>query len=736
MAFNALINSIAPLSTPSDWVRPSDWIAITDTPNEVQFLVCDTGTKAFTIQTTFSRTTGNIYIDWGDGVTDTISTTTSTNTSHVYSTGGTPCSRGYNTFKIRIYGDATCKITNARHIPNFATTGGSATYNIGLLEAYFGDGTCDTTALFSNYFYSNNTQTIGGGTFLYLEYVKLPVTVTWNSQMNFMFSGCRNLYVIVMPTSAASLTNVQSTFASCTNLRDIVLPSNSTLISNMNGAFGSCTNLRTITFPTSLNLVTSMSSVFSGCSSLKNLTFPSLNICTDFSSNGNCFALQWVRFTSLPSPAVSNTSINFASAFSNCYHLQNVYFPSSCSSNAMYVCNQTFQNCYSLKNIVFPINFNTSNLSTCFSTCTSLTSVIFQSATPSLTTLSGAFQNCYSLSSITLPSTVGTLISMQNSFLNCFSLTSITIPSGWNISNLSGTFSGCNYLKSIILPNNPQNSCTTMASMCNNCFQLETITMPTSLNGVTLLTTTFGSCYKLSSVTFPASMNAVTAATNCFSSCFALNSVTMPTSMTSCTDFSFIFATCIALETVTLPINVSASTTTFQGAFLSCSNLKTITLPTTQTSLLNSIVNLFTYCASLTTINNSDKLGSLTATPLVSGALSVSTGSFTNQLTSLSFSCPFSQLTLNGNSTTLNFNKLNSLRLLNTSAGQWTGTSPQINVSFCDLSTAALNTLFADIAAQGTVVGKTINITSCTGAAGLTPANRAVLTGIGWTITG
>ena len=137
MAFNVPINSIAPIPTPPDWVRPSDWIAITDTPNEVQFLVADTGAKAFTIRTTFTRTSGNIYIDWGDGVIDTITTTTQTDTSHIYSTGGTPCSRGYNTWKIRIYGDATCVITNAQHITNTSVSGG-VFYNIGLLEAYFG----------------------------------------------------------------------------------------------------------------------------------------------------------------------------------------------------------------------------------------------------------------------------------------------------------------------------------------------------------------------------------------------------------------------------------------------------------------------------------------------------------------------------------------------------------------------------------------------------------------------
>ena len=87
MAFNIPINSIAPSETSSDWIRPIDWPTITDTANEVQFLVADINQKCFSIQTVFTRTTGNIYIDWGDGVVNTISTTTITTTEHVYSTG-------------------------------------------------------------------------------------------------------------------------------------------------------------------------------------------------------------------------------------------------------------------------------------------------------------------------------------------------------------------------------------------------------------------------------------------------------------------------------------------------------------------------------------------------------------------------------------------------------------------------------------------------------------------------
>jgi hypothetical protein len=40
------------------------------------------------------------------------------------------------------------------------------------------------------------------------------------------------------------------------------------------------------------------------------------------------------------------------------------------------------------------------------------------------------------------------------------------------------------------------------------------------------------------------------------------------------------------------------------------------------------------------------------------------------------------------------------------------------------------------MAAQGNVVTKTINITGATGAAGLTAADRLIVTSRGWTITG
>lgn len=716
---------LKPKPTPPNWVRPGDWITITDAANEVQFLVADTDLATFTINTTFTKNSGtNLYIDWGDGVTDTISTATSVFTNHTYTIGtGTPCSRGYTTFKIRVYADATSVITVCNHVaPRATSVRGSIGYTIGLLEAYYGNNACTATA---PVFTSVNANVTGVSSFLYLEYVKLPATVTYTA-FNDNFSNCNRLSVVVMPTSGANLTSITQCFQNCVNLLDITLPSNATAITNLSNTFNGCGSLRTVSLPTTLNSCITMQAGFQNCVSLKNITIPSNNINTNFNNTFNgCSGLLWIKFNSLPSPASPSTAVDFSFVFSNCTSLENVYFPSTCSANARYGMFLAFNNCYNLGTLIFPTNFDATSLQSAFQNCSSISRITFPSGFTACTTLSGAFQNCINLDTLTLPSTMGSNVDLTSAFSACRSLTSITIPSTYNITNLSFTFNSCENLSTIVLPNNSQNLITTMANAFNSCYSLKTITMPTSLTGITTLVNTFLSCFELESVTFPTTLNSCTTAASAFQNCFSLTSVTMPTSMSSCTNFSNLFNTCRSLTTITLPATVSASTTTFANAFQFCSSVKTITLPTTQTTSLTTFAFAFNYCGALTTINNLDKLGSLTATPLVTG----DTNTFMNLETALSFNCPFSKLTLNGQSAT-NFNLLNSLRLLNTGAGQWTGTSPHINVSFCDLGVAALDQLFTDLT---TVTAKTINITSCTGAAGCT---RSIATAKGWTVTG
>jgi hypothetical protein len=189
------------------------------------------------------------------------------------------------------------------------------------------------------------------------------------------------------------------------------------------------------------------------------------------------------------------------------------------------------------------------------------------------------------------------------------------------------------------------------------------------------------------------------------------------------------FNSCILLKTITLP-TTTGNITSMSNMLGNTYSLETITLPTTQSTALTSLNQTFLTCPRLKTINNVDKLGnpSTSSTIYVDGT-SMTTNSA--QLLSLDFYTKFSKLDLAGTATVKNL--LNTLRIRNNGAGQYAGTSPQINISYTDLSQAALVQVFNDLP---TITAKTINITGATGAAALTAPERAIATGKGWTIIG
>jgi hypothetical protein len=723
-------NFFKPKPTPTDWERPLDWIPITDVAGEVQMLVADVNLANFTIRTQFTRTTGNIYIDWGDGVTDTITTTGTTNTSHQYVIGtGTPCSRGYTTFKIRIYGDPTCVITFAQCVAPIIT-GNSLAYQMGLLEVYYGNGTSVASA--PTYGNVGSAATVVGG-FGFLEYVKLPASVGWTSGIGFMFSQNTSIQKVILPTTFTGVVaDFRHFFSGCTNLRgEYVIPSSPVLTGNqLESTFSGCYNITKVTLPNVIN-VTTLNNTFTNCASLKNITLPSISTVTTLTAIfDGCTSLEWVRFTDLPTPALL-TGVDLGNGFRNCVSLENVYFPATCSSNARYSLASTFSNCANLKRLLFPLGFDATSLSLAFGTAVSLTSVIFQNGFTACTTIANAFNGCRNLYELVLPSTLGGgLTTGTTAFAGCSALESVVIPNTYNFTgSLSSMFSGCTSIRSITMPNTAQNSITTMNSFAQDCRALETIVMPSSMTGATDLTLMFSECNSLKSIVLPPTMNSVTTMATAFTNCYALESITMPTSMSSCSNFNSTFIRNRELVTLTMPATVGAGTN-WITAFFQCLALKTLILPTSQTTTLLNANQLIESCGSLTTITNVDKLGSLGATPLVN--LSGLIGA--NLVPSLSFRCPMSIFGFSGSATTTNL--ITSIRFLNTSAGQWTGASPQINISYTSLSTAALVTLFNDMAAQGVVVGKTINITGATGAAGLTAANRLIITSLGWTIVG
>jgi hypothetical protein len=734
MAFNLPAQTgLAPLkpaaSTVTPWTRPVDWPTITDTAGEVQFLVTDTGLATYAISTAFTRTASqDLIIDWGDGTTSTVSTTSATTTQHTYTVGtGTPCSRGYTTFTIRIYGSAAgVTINTARFLILTTAINNSIPYplnTIGVLEAYYGDGV--DISSFAEYFQgSQGTLLNSQGIFSMLEYCKLPVSMPNTTSFANAFDYCYALAKVVMPTSAPNLTSFGLTFRNCVNLESLTLPSNATAITNISNICNGCVRLTSVTLPTSLNLVTDASQAFLTCRLLNTISLPAMDLCTTYSSMfANCASLANFKMTSWTS---TSQVITTNSMFSSCFSLQAFTIPNPVAGTSFSMLNM-FVTCSSLLQITFPTNWNTADLSNAFQNCYNLITVTFPSSMNLLATLTSTFSSCLSLQNVTLPTTVAATITASSAFTSCISLRTLTIPSGWALTDISAMFSTCSSLKSITLPTS-STGIITLGSTFSNCATLETVILPSALTACQSLSSTFQNCSKLTSVTLPATMNACTSISSAFSGCYNLTSVTLPTSMTVVTSFSACFLNCTNLTSVTLPATIGTTTfSNFGTCFSGCSNLKTVTLMSnslTSTSAALACGGMFANCVSLTTVNNVSALNG-SGNPTIAADLF---NTFCGQLSSLDFYNKFSKLTLSGTAT--NRNNLTTLRVRNVLAGQYGGTSPQIAVQYCNLDTAALNQVFTDLP---TVTSKTINITGATGAATCT---RSIATAKGWTVTG
>jgi hypothetical protein len=712
-----------PTYSGATWVRPADWITITDTAGEVQLLVSDIVYPVYAITTTFTRTLGtqNIYIDWGDGVVDTITTIGSTTTQHTYTSGGTACSRGYNTWKVRIYGDAGTQITQALNaIPTYWSSASQQGIT-GLLEEYYGNGTILTAQ------YLHQTSTNRPRTY-YLEYSKLPATMSASAAIfQETYASCINLQKVVMPTSAPNATSIRSMIGGCQRLQEIILPQDMVNVVDCNSFASSCSSLVNVVFPPTMNSSTDWGSAFGNCFSLGRITLPTTNAATSFNSTFlGCRSLLNVEIKSWTSTI---TAINLGSMFQSCSVLEDVKLPPSITSGATLTMFGVFNGCAALKSFRgFPINFNTTSLQSTFQSCSSLSDVVLPSSISLLTDMSNCFNSCPSLTTITLPTTISAAgINLSNAFLGT-AISELVIPSGWILSTAGAICQNNTSLKKISLPSN--GGATSYANAFSNCSSLQEIVMPTNMAASQLFGSAFNLCGNLKSIVFPSVMTSAASMNSMLGNCGNLQSVVMPITA-STNNFGFTFSNDFNLLSVVMPTTLVGNMTSYQSTFQNCYNLKSVSMPTTQTLNLTTINSMLNNAWNLTGITNTDKIGnpSTTATTYVDGTL-FATNAY--RLTSLDMYCKFSKFDANGLSTSLR-NALTSLRLRNNGAGQYAGVSPQINISYTSLGQAALVQVFNDLP---TITSKTIDITGALGAAALTAPERAIATGKGWTIIG
>ena len=206
--------------------------------------------------------------------------------------------------------------------------------------------------------------------------------------------------------------------------------------------------------------------------------------------------------------------------------------------------------------------------------------------------------------------------------------------------------------------------------------------------------------------------------TNGHVECRELQACTIP-SFASCSSTSDMFYNCHSLSSVTLPSswgNVMYANSMFQY----CYSLSSVTLPSSWGNVMYAN-SMFQYCFSLRTINNLEYLGSQTNasdfTDFLRDAQAI-TGTLT-------IASKLSKIGIYGQS---GHNlKCTGIRLTN-GTSTWTGSSPQIDVSYCSLDANALNTLFGDLE---TVTGKTIKIT---GNPGASTCDTSIATSKGWTV--
>ena len=220
----------------------------------------------------------------------------------------------------------------------------------------------------------------------------------------------------------------------------------------------------------------------------------------------------------------------------------------------------------------------------CFSGCSGLTTVTFDSVSSVSSLGNSCFQSCLGLTNITIPNSV---TSLGNScFQSCSGLTNITIPN--SVTSLgTSCFRGCSGLTTLTISSN-------ITSLSTDCFRgctgLTTLTIPSNITS--LGDTCFRSCTGLTTVTIG---NSVTSLGNsCFFGCTGLITLTFGNSVTSLGDFCF--QDCSGLTTVTFGNSVtSLGNSCFQGCF----KLTIVTFGNSVTSLG---ISCFRNCSGLSNI--------------------------------------------------------------------------------------------------------------------------------------
>ncbi len=376
---------------------------------------------------------------------------------------------------------------------------------------------------------------------------------------------------------------------------------------------------------------------FSGCNSITSITIPFVGVTANddvYNYFGHIFDLTETGDTaylyhndyvpeSLKTIIVDSESVESCIAPSSFRKLQNIesvtigsnitelgfYSFNYCLSLTTFVVAEgivkiddgCFQHCPLLEEFIIP-NSVTEVGGVAFTECYELTSVVIGSGVKSIG--NNAFKVCSALSSVIFAENSSLEILGTGVFYSCSSLETITFPTTTNGITLTetsytsgGLFYDCTSLETVIWD---VNATSLQSYMFCGCTNLVNFTTPENITSIPA--GIFRECQSITEIYVPESVGSI--GEYAFYQCYALLELTIPEKVSSIGTYAFY--QCFAIRTIT--INSTSITTIEDYTFSRCTDLTSISIPSTVTSIGQ---QAFYLCRSLTSITIPSKVSSI-----------------------------------------------------------------------------------------------------------------------------
>ena len=420
------------------------------------------------------------------------------------------------------------------------------------------------------------------------------LNIDWSkiTQINYVFSNCKNLYDIYN-LSMPNINNISQLYPNCINIKELpsnYLEDNFPNATIANSAFVGCTNLYLQNNSFYSEKLTSVSGLFSGCANIKqidNLYLP--NTTNTSYMFYNCDNLVSATNLNIPkcnylaflfsncSNLITVDNINFAnntycsSMFQYCTSLTNI---PNIPYNKISVANYMFRGCINITNIEDEINLCNCNCVDYIFSNTGLIDIDMNKIKlkSSINSVNGMFDNCENLVNVTNFNLAGTSVNYYaNLFNGCKELSySIQMYTSNNMYNCYAMFSGCENFKNIpnINYNNIQYCSSFMFANCRNITNIDNL----NLNKINQCADMFANCINLTTISNLNLYNTVNA--------------------------QWLFADCINLSNID---NIVFNRVNWLfRAFANCTNL--VNAPNMKLNSCYRIESLFENCINLTNI--------------------------------------------------------------------------------------------------------------------------------------